>query len=63
MEDVDVTGEVIGIISKAGRLSLNMSAVLELTYDKIKKCSSARLVIPVFRNLFFGQKKRSCQDS
>ena len=23
----------------------------------------SRLVIPVFRNLFFGQKKRSCQDS
>ena len=39
--DADVTGEVIGIISKAGRLSLNMSAVLELAYGKIKKCSSA----------------------
>ena len=34
MEDVDVTGDDIGIISKAGRLSLNMSAVLELAYEK-----------------------------
>ena len=41
MEDFDVTGEVIGIISKAGQLSLNVLAVLELAYDKIKKCYSA----------------------
>ena len=38
--DDDETGGVKGIISKAGRFSLNMSAVLELAYEKIKKCSS-----------------------
>jgi hypothetical protein len=34
-------GEVQGIYSKAGRLTLNMSAVVDLAYDKMKKCSSA----------------------
>ncbi len=39
--DADETGQVLGIISKAGQLSLNMLAVLELAYDKIKNSTSA----------------------
>ena len=36
MDNVDATGEVIGIISKAGQLSLNVLSFLEQAYDKIK---------------------------